>query len=83
MAACTRSSLPLLTLVKTGNEAAAAAEGGMRRLACHSGQQTEHYHMRSVTCCALGLLDWIKGDELVWLLEVGGAAGHKSERYAS
>ena len=50
---------------------------------CHSSQQTEHYHMRSVTCCALGLLDCIKGDELVWLLEVGGAAGHKSKRYAS
>ena len=60
VAACTSSSLPPATRVEAGKEAAAAAGGDLR--ACHSGQRGGRCLMKSVTFCALGLLDWVKGD---------------------
>ena len=75
VAGCTHSSLPLATRVKTGKEAAATAGGELRRLACRRGQQGGRCYV--VTCCALGLLDWVECDKLAWLLKAGGAAGDR------
>ena len=53
-----------------------SAQAGFQR-----GQQSRRCYMRSGTCCTLGLLNWVKGDKVACLLDVGGAAGHKSKLY--